>query len=78
MQNSAGEGGEGVRSVARALDLLALFDDAHRSRSMRELIDGTGLAKSTVVPKSAVKASRAQAMQKGVPSGKSAGRARKS
>ena len=49
MQNSAGEGGEGVRSVTRALDLLALFDDAHRSRSMRELITGTGLAKSTVV-----------------------------
>lgn len=49
MQNSAAEGSEGVRSVTRALDLLALFDDEHRSRSVRELIDGTGLAKSTVV-----------------------------
>ncbi|MEV0086127.1 IclR family transcriptional regulator [Saccharopolyspora sp. NPDC050642] len=49
MQSSAGEGGEGVRSVLRALDLLALFDDSHRSRSVRELIDATGLPKSTVV-----------------------------
>ncbi|MFI2349514.1 IclR family transcriptional regulator [Streptomyces sp. NPDC019443] len=50
MQNAVGEGGaEGVRSVLRALDLLALFDDTHRSRSVRELTDATGLAKSTVV-----------------------------
>lgn len=49
MQSSAGEAGEGVRSVLRALDLLALFDDSHRSRSVRELIDATGLPKSTVV-----------------------------
>lgn len=49
MSNSAGEGREGVRSILRALDLLALFDDSHRSRSVRELIDATGLAKSTVV-----------------------------
>ncbi|MDT9697955.1 IclR family transcriptional regulator [Streptomyces sp. P17] len=41
--------GDGVRSVLRALDLLMLFDDTHRSRSVRELIDATGLAKSTVV-----------------------------
>ncbi|UNX55156.1 IclR family transcriptional regulator [Georgenia sp. TF02-10] len=49
MQSSPAEGGEAVRSVTRALDLLALFDDSHRSRSMRELITGTGLAKTTVV-----------------------------
>jgi DNA-binding IclR family transcriptional regulator len=45
----AGETGEGVRSVLRALDLLGLFDENHRSRSVRELIDATGLPKSTVV-----------------------------
>lgn len=44
-----GEGGEGVRSVGRALDLLALFDETHRSRTVRELIDATELPKSTVV-----------------------------
>lgn len=49
MGTAAGEGGEGVRSVLRALDLLALFDESHRSRSVRELTDATGLAKSTVV-----------------------------
>ncbi|GAB2674112.1 IclR family transcriptional regulator [Saccharopolyspora gloriosae] len=43
------EGGEGVRSVVRALELLALFDGTHRSRSVRELTDATGLPKSTVV-----------------------------
>lgn len=48
-QVPAGEAGEGVRSVLRALDLLALFDESHRSRSARELIDATGLPKSTVV-----------------------------
>ncbi|RKT87384.1 DNA-binding transcriptional regulator, IclR family [Saccharopolyspora antimicrobica] len=49
MQQNPGEGGEGVRSVLRALDLLALFDETHRSRTVRELIDATGLPKSTVV-----------------------------
>jgi DNA-binding IclR family transcriptional regulator len=49
MPTAAGEGGEGVRSVLRACDLLALFDDTHRSRTVRELIDATGLPKSTVV-----------------------------
>ncbi|MER6142407.1 helix-turn-helix domain-containing protein [Streptomyces sparsogenes] len=49
MQKTSGEGGEGVRSVLRALDLLALFDETHRSRTVRELIDESGLAKSTVV-----------------------------
>jgi hypothetical protein len=40
--------------------------------------DAKTLAKAAVVPKSAVKASRAQAMQKNASSGKSAGRSRKS
>ncbi|MGW0791192.1 IclR family transcriptional regulator [Streptomyces sp. NPDC002911] len=49
MQKAAGEGTDGVRSVLRALDLLALFDESHRSRTVRELVDASGLAKSTVV-----------------------------
>ncbi|MDT0319851.1 IclR family transcriptional regulator [Streptomyces millisiae] len=39
----------GVRSVQRAVELLALFDSEHPSRSVRELTDETGLPKSTVV-----------------------------
>ncbi|MEU0135717.1 IclR family transcriptional regulator [Streptomyces sp. NPDC006296] len=39
----------GVRSVQRAVDLLALFDPGHLSRTVRELVDATGLPKSTVV-----------------------------
>ncbi|WP_399140944.1 IclR family transcriptional regulator [Streptomyces sp. NBUA17] len=39
----------GVRSVQRAVDLLALFDPDHPSRSVRELVDATSLPKSTVV-----------------------------
>ncbi|WP_329568104.1 IclR family transcriptional regulator [Streptomyces sp. NBC_01361] len=35
--------------MLRAVDLLALFDESHRSRTVRELIDESGLAKSTVV-----------------------------
>ncbi|MCA1187073.1 IclR family transcriptional regulator [Saccharopolyspora sp. 6T] len=49
MTRPPGESGDGVRSVARALELLGLFDETHRSRSVRELIDATGLPKSTVV-----------------------------
>ncbi|WP_406691251.1 IclR family transcriptional regulator [Saccharopolyspora sp. ID03-671] len=49
MPQSSSESGDGVRSVLRALDLLALFDENHRSRTARELIDATGLPKSTVV-----------------------------
>lgn len=44
-----GDGSDGVRSVLRALDLLALFDDAQAAHTVRELIEATGLAKSTVV-----------------------------
>ncbi|RKN05972.1 IclR family transcriptional regulator [Streptomyces radicis] len=39
----------GVRSVQRAVDLLALFDADHHSRSVRGLVDATGLPKTTVV-----------------------------
>ncbi|WP_423463874.1 IclR family transcriptional regulator [Promicromonospora sp. MS192] len=42
-------GGDGVRSVHRALDLLGHFDEQHTSRSVRDLVEASGLAKSTVV-----------------------------
>ncbi|GLU48495.1 IclR family transcriptional regulator [Nocardiopsis ansamitocini] len=38
-----------VRSVLRALDLLALFDEEHQRRSIRELTTLSGLAKTTVL-----------------------------
>ncbi|MFI8527354.1 IclR family transcriptional regulator [Promicromonospora sukumoe] len=42
-------GGDGVRSVHRALELLAHFDEQHSSHSIRDLVEASGLAKSTVV-----------------------------
>ncbi|MBH0122204.1 IclR family transcriptional regulator [Rhodococcus sp. CX] len=39
----------GVRSVARAFDLLNGFDAEHPVRTLRELVDISGLPKSTVV-----------------------------
>lgn len=39
----------GVRSVARAFDLLNAFDAEHPIRTLRELVEITGLPKSTVV-----------------------------
>jgi DNA-binding IclR family transcriptional regulator len=39
----------GVRSVTRAFDLLRAFDAEHKVRSLRELVQLTGLPKSTVV-----------------------------
>jgi len=39
----------GVRSVTRVIDLLELFDAAHPSRSLKELVEGTKLPKTTVV-----------------------------
>lgn len=59
---------EAINNVAKAASVI----------SAAATPDAETLAKSTVVPKAVVKASRAQAMQKSVPSGKSAGRARKS
>jgi DNA-binding IclR family transcriptional regulator len=40
---------EGVRSVVRAIDILALFDPLHPSRTLRDLVAATGLPKTTVV-----------------------------
>ncbi|WP_247617186.1 hypothetical protein [Streptomyces sp. MK37H] len=57
MGTAAGEGGEGVRSVLRALDLLALFDETHRSRSVRELTDGAAdPAEETAAPEQNLRA----------------------
>lgn len=39
----------GVRSVARAVDLLSLFDAEHPTRPLRDLVQSTGLPKTTVV-----------------------------
>lgn len=39
----------GVRSVARVIELLALFDEHHPYRGLREIIDCTRLPKTTVV-----------------------------
>ncbi|MFC7327067.1 IclR family transcriptional regulator [Marinactinospora rubrisoli] len=46
---TTGEQDSGVRSVLRALDLLALFDERHQHRAVRELTEHSGLAKSTVL-----------------------------
>lgn len=43
-------GDQTVRSVTRALDIMALFTDgANQSRSISEIVDATGLAKTTVI-----------------------------
>jgi len=39
----------GVRSVARAVDVLSLFDEDHPSRPLREVVRLAGLPKTTVV-----------------------------
>ncbi|GGL14086.1 IclR family transcriptional regulator [Nocardia jinanensis] len=39
----------GVRSIARAVEVLELFDVEHPTRSLRELVESTGLPKTTVV-----------------------------
>jgi DNA-binding IclR family transcriptional regulator len=39
----------GVRSILRAIDVLALFDAAHPSRALREIVTATGLPKTTTV-----------------------------
>ncbi|GAB3477184.1 IclR family transcriptional regulator [Nocardiopsis coralliicola] len=45
----AAETGGGVRSVVRALDMLDLFDERNQRYSTRELVELTGLAKTTVI-----------------------------
>lgn len=47
--NSEASGAGGVRSVRRALELLALFDEQRRVVTMRELLSATGLPKTTVI-----------------------------
>jgi DNA-binding IclR family transcriptional regulator len=42
-------GAESVRSVTRALAMLALFNEEHPARSLRELADHAGLPKTTVL-----------------------------
>ena len=39
----------GVRSVQRALDILSLLTDDRPAVSIREIVDSTGLAKTTVL-----------------------------
>lgn len=39
----------GVRSIARAVDVLELFNEAHPTRRLREIVTLTGLPKTTVV-----------------------------
>jgi DNA-binding IclR family transcriptional regulator len=40
---------QGVRSVQRALDILALLTDEQPTISIRQIVDATGLAKTTVL-----------------------------
>src|SRR5258708_14341324 len=40
-------GADPVRSVTRALAMLALFNEEHPARSLRELVDHAGLPKTT-------------------------------
>ena len=39
----------GVRSIIRAIDVLTLFDPQHPTRGLREIVDATGLPKTTAV-----------------------------
>jgi DNA-binding IclR family transcriptional regulator len=45
----AGTGPGGVRSVLRAIDTLTLFDSQHPTRTLREVVESTGLPKTTAV-----------------------------
>ncbi|GAB2869353.1 IclR family transcriptional regulator [Nocardioides pacificus] len=38
-----------IRSVARAADVLRLFDQNHPTRTLRDIVEATGLPKTTVV-----------------------------
>ncbi|WP_030517763.1 IclR family transcriptional regulator [Nocardia sp. NRRL WC-3656] len=39
----------GVRSIARAVEVLELFDEHHPTKQLREIVTSTGLPKTTVV-----------------------------
>lgn len=45
----ADRGDGGVRSIVRAAEVLALFDARHPDRSIREIVELTGLPKTTAV-----------------------------
>lgn len=50
MRRTEGNGDHTVRSVTRALDIMAMFTDgANRVRSIGEIVEATGLAKTTVI-----------------------------
>lgn len=71
---------EAAPEVAQAVQEVteAINNVAKSAPVIPAAADPKTLAKAAVVPKAAVKASRAQAMQKSAPSGKSGGRSRKS
>ena len=48
---SAAEGNEaqGVRSIRRALDILSLLTEERPAISIRDIVEATGLAKTTVI-----------------------------
>lgn len=46
---SSPSGADGVRSIQRALDVLALFDEHHPTRTLRDVVERTGLPKTTAV-----------------------------
>ncbi|MGJ6967060.1 IclR family transcriptional regulator [Streptosporangium sp. G11] len=45
----SGDGGGGVRSVQRAFDILSLLTEDRRTLTIREVVDETGLAKTTAL-----------------------------
>ena len=49
MSEAVSDNGDGVRSVGRAVDVLSLFDEHHPTRTLRELVELSGLPKTTVV-----------------------------
>ena len=46
---SSPSGADGVRSIQRALDVLALFDEHHPTPTLRDVVERTGLPKTTAV-----------------------------
>ena len=63
MDQSRSDGG--VRSVLRAIDVLTLFDAAHPTRHLREIVASTGLPKTTTVRLLATLESRALVVRRG-------------